>query len=131
GDASHDRAQRRLSGPSRDGTRELPALVRDLDIASVEIVDLQLRRPSLDDVFLALTGHQAEEVRDEEPSQDRRGRRWWPRASAGSYEARGDTRRGKGGAGGAGGSFAPPPPPGGARRRRWAGPRAACSWRAP
>lgn len=75
GDATHDRAQRRLSGPSRDGTRELTALVRDLDIASVEIVDLQLRRPSLDDVFLTLTGHQTEEVRDEEPSQDRRGRR--------------------------------------------------------
>ena len=64
-----------MSGPSRDGTRELTALVRDLDIASVEIVDLQLRRPSLDDVFLTLTGRQTEEMRDEEPSQDRRGRR--------------------------------------------------------
>jgi len=74
GDAAQDRAQRRLSGPSRDGTRELTALVRDLDAASVELVDLQLRRPSLDDVFLTLTGRQAEEARDEEPRPGRRGR---------------------------------------------------------
>ena len=80
--ASTSRETRPTTAPSAGcpvrpgiGTRELTALVRDLDIASVEIVDLQLRRPSLDDVFLTLTGHQAEEVRDEEPSQDRRGRR--------------------------------------------------------
>ena len=76
GDATHDRHQRRLSGPSRDGTRELTALVRDLDTASVEIVDIQLRRPSLDDVFLTLTGHEAEELPDEEP---RNGWRRWRR----------------------------------------------------
>jgi ABC-2 type transport system ATP-binding protein len=75
GDATRDRAQRRLSGPSRDGTRELAGLVRDLDTASVELVDLQLRRPSLDDVFLALTGRQAEEVRGEETRDRRRGLR--------------------------------------------------------
>jgi ABC-2 type transport system ATP-binding protein len=75
GEVAQDRAQRRLSGPSRDGTRELTAVVRDLDAASVELVDLQLRRPSLDDVFLTLTGHQAEEVHDEEPRDGRRGRR--------------------------------------------------------
>jgi ABC-2 type transport system ATP-binding protein len=76
GDVAPDRAQRRLSGPSRDGTRELTALLRDLDAASIELVDLQLRRPSLDDVFLTLTGRQAEEARDEEPAGGRRrGRR--------------------------------------------------------
>jgi ABC-2 type transport system ATP-binding protein len=74
GDAAHDRTQRRLSGPSRDGTRELAALVRDLDTASVELVDLQLRRPSLDDVFLTLTGRQAQEAREEEPGDGRHGR---------------------------------------------------------
>jgi ABC-2 type transport system ATP-binding protein len=75
GGAAHDRTQRRLSGPSRDGTRELAALVRDLDAASVELVDLQLRRPSLDDVFLTLTGRQAEEARDGVSGDGRRGRR--------------------------------------------------------
>jgi ABC-2 type transport system ATP-binding protein len=38
----------------------------------VENRGLALRRPSLDDVFLALTGHAAEE---EEPGGRRRGRR--------------------------------------------------------
>lgn len=61
GEATVDQAQRRISGPSRDGTTELAALVRDLDVAGIAIVDLQLHRPSLDDVFLTLTGHQAEQ----------------------------------------------------------------------
>ena len=77
GEATLDRGQRRLSGPSPDGTRELSGLVRDLDAASIEITDLQLRRPSLDDVFLTLTGHEAEEleeVRDEKPRRRWRGR---------------------------------------------------------
>jgi ABC-2 type transport system ATP-binding protein len=34
--------------------------VRRLDDAGVEVADLSLRRPTLDDVFLALTGHAAE-----------------------------------------------------------------------
>ena len=56
-----DSAQRRVSGPARKGTSELPALVRDLDAAGVTIVEIELHRPSLDDVFLTLTGHQAEQ----------------------------------------------------------------------
>jgi len=35
--------------------------VRRLDAAGVEIADLAVRRPTLDDVFLELTGHAAEE----------------------------------------------------------------------
>jgi hypothetical protein len=31
--------------------------VRRLDDAGIRVVDITLRRPSLDDVFLALTGH--------------------------------------------------------------------------
>jgi ABC-2 type transport system ATP-binding protein len=61
GEVSVDASTRRISGPSRDGTSQLAGLVRDLDAAAIKIVDLQLRRPSLDDVFLSLTGHQAEE----------------------------------------------------------------------
>jgi ABC-2 type transport system ATP-binding protein len=76
GEATVDQAQRRISGPSRNGTSELAALVRELDTASISISSLQLHRPSLDDVFLTLTGHQAE--RDEEAPAGRgrgRGRR--------------------------------------------------------
>ena len=47
--------------------------VRALDSAGVATQGLSLRRPSLDDVFLALTGHAAEE--EEQPAKGRRGRR--------------------------------------------------------
>jgi len=60
GEVTIDGAQRRLSGPSADGTSQLASLVRDFDAAGIEITDLQLHRPSLDDVFLTLTGHEAE-----------------------------------------------------------------------
>jgi ABC-2 type transport system ATP-binding protein len=39
----------------------------------VEISDLALRRPTLDDVFLALTGHVAEAAADDEPDTSPRG----------------------------------------------------------
>jgi len=61
----------------RVGSRGSDALidaVRRLDAAGVETRGLALRRPSLDDVFLALTGHAAEE--EEQPDgHRRRGRR--------------------------------------------------------
>ncbi|MGI8450774.1 MAG: ATP-binding cassette domain-containing protein [Streptosporangiaceae bacterium] len=55
------------------GSEALIETVRALDSAGVHIQGLSLRRPSLDDVFLALTGHAAEE--DEQPESGRRGRR--------------------------------------------------------
>jgi ABC-2 type transport system ATP-binding protein len=54
------------------GSEALIEVVRALDAAGVETRGLALRRPSLDDVFLALTGHAAE---DEGPGGRRRGRR--------------------------------------------------------
>jgi ABC-2 type transport system ATP-binding protein len=44
----------------REGT--VAEALRRLDDAGVEVADLTLRRPSLDDVFLKLTGHAAEEA---------------------------------------------------------------------
>jgi ABC-2 type transport system ATP-binding protein len=40
--------------------------VRRLDEAGVNVDDLTLRRPTLDDVFLSLTGHAAEPAGDEQ-----------------------------------------------------------------
>jgi ABC-2 type transport system ATP-binding protein len=40
--------------------------VRRLDAADVGIADIAVRRPTLDDVFLVLTGHTAEESEEEE-----------------------------------------------------------------
>ena len=46
--------------PATDGTVVLSEVVRRLDAAHLTARGLQLREPSLDDVFLALTGHGAE-----------------------------------------------------------------------
>jgi ABC-2 type transport system ATP-binding protein len=55
------------------GSEALIEGVRALDSAGVATQGLALRRPSLDDVFLALTGHAAEE--EEQPPKGRRARR--------------------------------------------------------
>jgi ABC-2 type transport system ATP-binding protein len=55
------------------GSDALVETVRALDAAGLETHGLAMRRPSLDDVFLALTGHAAEE--EEDPGGRRRGRR--------------------------------------------------------
>jgi ABC-2 type transport system ATP-binding protein len=56
------------------GSRAVIEAVRRLDAAGIEPDGLGVRRPSLDDVFLALTGHAAEEEPAGEP-KTRRGRR--------------------------------------------------------
>ena len=50
------------------GSDALVEAVRSLDGAGVQTQGLALRRPSLDDVFLALTGHAAEEEGSSRPS---------------------------------------------------------------
>ena len=62
------------------GSDALIEAVRGLDGAAVATRGLSLRRPSLDDVFLALTGHAAEETGP--PEGRRRGRRRGRQAGA-------------------------------------------------
>jgi ABC-2 type transport system ATP-binding protein len=56
-----DGESRQLSAASANGARRLVDVVRDFDAAGIGIEDLAVRRPTLDDVFLTLTGHGAEE----------------------------------------------------------------------
>ncbi|MFB7875593.1 ATP-binding cassette domain-containing protein [Nocardia sp. NPDC056064] len=49
----------RLTIPAPEGAKTLAEALRRLDDAGIELVDIALRRPSLDDVFLQLTGHLA------------------------------------------------------------------------
>jgi ABC-2 type transport system ATP-binding protein len=60
-------------GVGGHGSDALVDAVRSLDAAGVQTKGLALRRPSLDDVFLALTGHAAEE--EDQPGKRGRGRR--------------------------------------------------------
>src|SRR5215213_7286132 len=62
GDHVVDEEERRITLPSDGGVQELLQIGRVLDDAGVAIDDFGLRRPTLDDVFLALTGHAAEEA---------------------------------------------------------------------
>ena len=58
---SLDEHTRRLTVPANGGAQTLVQIVRDFDEAGIHIDDIALRRPTLDDVFLSLTGHAAEE----------------------------------------------------------------------
>jgi ABC-2 type transport system ATP-binding protein len=60
GGALHvDAERRRIVMPSVEGVGLLAAVVRDLDAAGVRLDDLGVHRPTLDDVFLTLTGRTA------------------------------------------------------------------------
>jgi ABC-2 type transport system ATP-binding protein len=67
----------RINLPVSGGAQNLIEAVRALDAADIKLSDVQLRRPTLDDVFLSLTGHAAEDDKpvDEEPVAKGRGRR--------------------------------------------------------
>ena len=52
-----DEPNRVLTAPVSGGSRMLAEVLRALDRNGVETLDVGLRRPTLDDVFLTLTGH--------------------------------------------------------------------------
>jgi ABC-2 type transport system ATP-binding protein len=59
-----------VRAPMRRRSGAIPEAVRRLDDAGVGIEDISLRRPTLDDVFIALTGHAAEEEPAAEPAEE-------------------------------------------------------------
>src|SRR5262249_44754793 len=66
-----DATTRRVSIPVDAGTDQLTAAVRALDEHGVKVDDIALRRPTLDEVFLALTGVGLERETDEDASRSR------------------------------------------------------------
>ena len=56
---------RELTAAVEGGVRSLRHVLEGLEAAGLEVLDIGLRRPTLDDVFLSLTGHAAEKDPDE------------------------------------------------------------------
>ena len=56
--------KRRLTVAVTDGTRSVVDVVRALDAAEVAVADVDIHEPSLDDVFLSLTGHPVSEAQE-------------------------------------------------------------------
>lgn len=66
---------RTISAPVTTGSLALMEALRALDEAKIHPLDIGLKRPSLDDVFLSLTGHVAEEVKEEVDEGQKGGKR--------------------------------------------------------
>ena len=63
---------RKVSAAVSGGPRLLLEIARDLEDGGIELDDIALHRPTLDDVFLTLTGHAAEEISAVEDNEPRR-----------------------------------------------------------
>jgi len=77
GDGPATSLGQRVNLPVSGGGQVLIEALRALDAAGIAVTDVQLRRPTLDDVFLTLTGHAAEEeevASDTESAPKGRGR---------------------------------------------------------
>jgi ABC-2 type transport system ATP-binding protein len=61
-----DEGMRRISAPVTTGSKALIEAAKLLDDQGIHPLDIGLKRPSLDDVFLSLTGHVAEDENNEE-----------------------------------------------------------------
>ena len=72
--ATLDEGLRQISSPVSTGSAALFEVLKALDGAGIHALDVGLKRPSLDDVFLSLTGHAAEEKKEEE-TEKKRGRK--------------------------------------------------------
>jgi ABC-2 type transport system ATP-binding protein len=62
GEIQTDAGSRRVTVPVSGGSAVLIDALGRLSEQSVKVLDVGLRRPTLDDVFLALTGHEAVEA---------------------------------------------------------------------
>ena len=65
-----DHDTQRVSAPVDDGANQLSAVVRLLDEGQIASDDIGLRRPTLDEVFLALTGQPLDGAGPDDPTAD-------------------------------------------------------------
>ncbi|MGW3201061.1 ATP-binding cassette domain-containing protein [Streptomyces sp. NPDC001118] len=71
GEVTVEEHTRKLTVPVTGGAKLLAEIIRELDTHGIEMDDIGLRRPTLDDVFLSLTGHVAEAAgQDGQDGQD-------------------------------------------------------------
>lgn len=70
-DPTIDRSARTATAPTSDGVAGLAAVAQELATSGLEVEDLSLRQPTLDEVFLTLTGAPIDGS-DEEPSSRER-----------------------------------------------------------
>ena len=70
-----EREERTVRVTSDEGARMLMGVLRPLDGDGLEPATVTVREPSLDDVFLTLTGHHAEGAEPAQPAAQRRRRR--------------------------------------------------------
>ena len=70
-----DAGLRKISTPVTTGGEALVGLLRELDSAKIHPLDIALKRPSLDDVFMSLTGHVAEELAEEGGAQSKKAKK--------------------------------------------------------
>jgi ABC-2 type transport system ATP-binding protein len=66
GSVTMDAERRKIVLPLTDGAQQMSDVIRDLGAINVRLDDLSLRKPTLDDVFLALTGH-ATKAKEDNP----------------------------------------------------------------
>ncbi len=64
GEVLIDESSRSLTAAVSGGAQILTKVLQDLSLANIVVVDVGLRRPTLDDVFLTLTGHVAQDGSD-------------------------------------------------------------------
>ncbi|MER7869252.1 ATP-binding cassette domain-containing protein [Streptomyces cellulosae] len=65
GEPESDETELRVHAPVSDRVTALTDVARTLQVEGVRVEDIGLRRPSLDDVFLRLTGHRTETTEKE------------------------------------------------------------------
>ncbi|MEU9034295.1 ATP-binding cassette domain-containing protein [Streptomyces sp. NPDC048352] len=70
GETTVEEHTRKLTVPVAGGAKLLAEVIRGLDSRGIEIDDIGLRRPTLDDVFISLTGHAAELAQEENGAPD-------------------------------------------------------------